>query len=273
MGKIRTRLIGDTDVENKQKKDAKERAARKKEQDAKAQKDIVRDDVEVTVEKNTDGEEKKVVKKSGKKLNKKSEREPKKRGKKYLESKNKVGDIKKHSLKATISLLKKLTYTSFDESIELHLNVLETGLRGEVSLPNGTGRSIRVAIVDDAILAKIEKGVIDFDILIAHPSSMGKLAKYAKILGPKGLMPNPKSGTIGLEPEKLAEKFKKGSVRWKTEPKFPLIHQMIGKISLKDDQIYENAKSFIESVGTKNITKAFIKNTMSVAIEIDLQNL
>ncbi|KKQ36631.1 MAG: 50S ribosomal protein L1 [Candidatus Roizmanbacteria bacterium GW2011_GWA2_37_7] len=138
---------------------------------------------------------------------------------------------------------------------------------------HGTGKSVKVAIVDDVVLAKIGKGVLDFDILISHPSFMNKLAKYAKVLGPKGLMPNPKAGTIGPEPEKLAEKFKKGTVRWKTEPKFPLIHQIVGKISLKPEQIAENTRSFIQSVGTKNITKAYIKLTMSPALQIDLQNI
>ncbi|PJE61462.1 hypothetical protein COU87_04455 [Candidatus Roizmanbacteria bacterium CG10_big_fil_rev_8_21_14_0_10_39_12] len=272
MGKIRTRLIGDEDVEEKQKKQSKERAARKKEQEKKNES---HEDVVVAKEAGSidepEGEEK--VEKKAKKSAKKTAREPKKIGAKHLASKAKVDATKAYPLVEAISLLKKLSYASFDESVELHMSTTEIGLRGEVTLPHGTGRTVRVAIVDDAVLAQIEKGEIEFDVLVSHPSNMAKLAKFAKVLGPKGLMPNPKSGTIGLEPEKLAGKFLKGSLRWKTEPKFPLIHQMIGKASLKPEQIHENAKSFIEAVGVKNILKVHIKTTMSPGLQVDLLSI
>jgi len=269
MGKIRTRLIGDTEVEAKQKLKSKERAARKKKQEKIVEENITIE-VENVVEKS---QEDKTGEKKSKKITKKSEQIKKKRGNKYLQAKQKIESGKIYPLNEAIGHLKKLTYAKFDESVELHLNTTEEGLRGEVTLPNSIGRSVRVAIVDDAVLTEIEKGVIEFDVLISHPSFMSKLAKFAKILGPKGLMPNPKAGTIGLEPEKLAEKYKKGSIRWKTEAKFPLIHQMIGKISLKSEQIHENAKSFIDSVGAKKITKAYIKLTMSPSLQIDLQSI
>ena len=268
MGKIRTRIIGDTDVEEEQKKKSKERAARKKAQEMKEEAvdgASVAEDV-----KESSAEEKKAKKK---KMSKKTEREPKKHGSKYLKAKKQVESGKIYPLNEAITLLKKLTYASFDESIELHLNITESGLRGEVTLPHGAGRTVKVAIVDDAVLAQIEKGVIEFDILISHPSYMSKLAKFAKILGPKGLMPNPKAGTIGPEPEKLAEKFQQGSIRWKSESKFPLIHQMIGKISLKPQEVHENAKSFIDAVGIKKINKIHIKTTMSPSLQVDLQSI
>ncbi len=272
MGKIRTRIIGDTDVEEEQKQKAKERAARKKAQEMKEEVASKTDEgavVEENAQESSD-DEKKAKKK---KMTKKTEREPKKHGSKYLKAKKQVESGKIYPLNEAIALLKKLTYASFDESVELHLNITESGLRGEVTLPHGTGRSVKVAIVDDAVLAQIENGVIEFDILIAHPSYMSKLAKFAKVLGPKGLMPNPKAGTIGPEPEKLAEKFQKGSIRWKSEAKFPLIHQMIGKISLKPEQVHENVKSFIDAVGIKKISKVYIKTTMSPALQVDLQSI
>jgi len=116
----------------------------------------------------------------------------------------------------------------------------------------------------------LEKGKIDFDILITHPSYMPKLVKYAKLLGPKGLMPNPKAGTISDKPEEVVKKFQKGMIRWKTEPKFPLVHQLIGKISMEEKALEENIKKFIQSVGEKHILSAFIKTTMSPSVKIKL---
>jgi large subunit ribosomal protein L1 len=159
---------------------------------------------------------------------------------------------------------------SFDESVELHLVVEEQGLKGEVELPHSTGKTVRVAIVDDKVLAAIEAGKIDFDVLITHPSYMPKLAKFAKVLGPKGLMPNPKAGTISPNPEEVAKKFQKGVLRWKTEPKATLIHQMLGKISMKEEEIKENIEAFFKSVGTKNIKKAYLKTTMSPSVKIEV---
>jgi len=272
MGKIRTRIIGDTEVEEQQKQKAKERAARKKAQEKKS-KEQSDTQKEVSAENAVDVGAVKAEKKAKKHVSKKAEREPKKQGTKYLKAKKQVKQGKVYPLSEAIRLLKKITYASFDESVELHIDTTELGLRGEVTLPHGTGRTVRVAIVDDAVLAQIENGVIEFDVLISHPSYMSKLAKFAKTLGPKGLMPNPKAGTIGLEPEKLAEKFQKGSIRWKSESKFPLIHQMIGKISLKPEQIYENAKSFVDAVGIKKIKKMYIKTTMSPSVPVDFQSI
>ena len=97
---------------------------------------------------------------------------------------------------------------------------------------------------------------------------MLKLVKFAKILGPKGLMPNPKNGTVSDKPEEAAKKFKTGSVRYKSEAKFPLIHQSVGKISYSEKQIEENIASFLDSVDRKNITNAFISSTMSPSVQI-----
>jgi large subunit ribosomal protein L1 len=152
------------------------------------------------------------------------------------------------------------------------LNVDEAELKGEVELPHSTGQTVKVTVVDDTVLANIEKGKIDFDVLVTHPSYMPKLAKFAKILGPKGLMPNPKAGTISTNPEEVVKKFSKGVLRWKTESKFPLVHQMIGKISLDTKALVENAEKFIHSVKTNHIKKAFIKSTMSPSLKLDIDS-
>ena len=100
---------------------------------------------------------------------------------------------------------------------------------------------------------------------------MPKLVRFAKILGPKGLMPNPKTGTISDKPEEVAKKFKSGTTRFKTEAKFPIIHQVVGKLSFKEEALVENILDFLKAVGPSKIASAYLKSTMSPAIKIQLQ--
>ncbi len=264
MGKIRTRVLGYEEVEKEQKEEQKKRSAEKKAKEGKGEKD------ETEVEGQAAQEQSEKPKKS--KKGKKSRNMPVHvKGKKYQKSLEKVDKTKTYTLLEAVELLKKIKFASFDESVELHLNVDETGLKGEIELPHSTGKTVRVKIVDDAALESIEKGIIDFDILIAHPSFMPKLAKFARVLGPKGLMPNPKAGTVSPKPEEVAKKFEKGTLRWKTEPKFPLVHQMIGKISAEDKAIVENASAFMKAVGVKHIKQAVIKSSMSPGVKIAVE--
>ncbi|MEO6508844.1 MAG: hypothetical protein ABIO02_02730 [Patescibacteria group bacterium] len=285
MGKIRTRVLGNEEEEDKQKKDQKEKSAQKKldkktekktskatealkaaEQKEKMEMEDGSSDTQV--ETNQPGAEAKSPKKEAK--------EPKKvhvRGKKYKSALKSLDQNKVYTVQAALPLLKKAKFASFDETVELHLNVDEQGLKGEVELPHSTGKTLRVKVVDDKLLEQIENGVMEFDMLIAHPSYMAKLAKYARTLGPKGLMPNPKAGTVSPNPEEVAKKFEKGSLRWKTEPKFPLIHQMIGKISFDEKQLVENAVAFMQAVGKVHIKGAFIKTTMSPSLKLDIEKI
>ncbi len=256
---MKPRMLGLEDLEKEQKQEQKKKSAEKKMEKA-------RETVDAKEEK---ADEKKVVKKSSSQK-KKGQVGP---GKKYLAMKKKVDDSKKYHLKDAVALLKELKHASFDEAVDLHLNVDKTGLKGEVELPHSTGKTVRVAILDDKLLEQIGTGKIEFDILITHPSYMPKLARFAKILGPKGLMPNPKAGTISANPEEVAKKFSKGMLRWKTEPKFPLIHQTIGKISFDDAKLVENAVAFIQSVGKMHILNAYIAITMGPSIKIDLEKI
>lgn len=263
MGKIRTRVLGYEEIEKEQKEEQKKRSAEKKAKEGKGT-----DETEVAGQaKSPEGEKPKKAKKGKKSKNVNSNV----KGKKYKKSLDKVDKKKFYTLPEAVELLKKIKFTSFDESVELHLNVDETGLKGEIELPHSTGKTVRVKIVDDALLESIEKGVIEFDILIAHPSFMPKLAKFARTLGPKGLMPNPKSGTVSPKPEEVAKKFEKGTLRWKTEAKFPLIHQMVGKISAEDKALAENVVAFMKSVGNKHIKQAVIKTTMSPGLKLVLE--
>lgn len=192
------------------------------------------------------------------------------RSQRYKEALVKVDPAKKYQLDDALRLLREVSLTKFDATVELHINTKEKGLRGAVGFPHGTGKQIRVAIADESMIPDIEAGKINFDILIAHPSLMPKLAKVARILGPKGLMPNPKNGTISPDPEKAAEKYKKGEVYWKTEPDFPIIHQVIGKLSFKDKQLEENYKALVKTITLDKITSITLKSTMSPGIKISL---
>lgn len=210
---------------------------------------------------------------------KKEEKTPKKnvskkvRGKKYIEAKKKMGEKKMMKLTEAVELLKKAKYAAFDESVDLHMNVVKTGLRGEVELPHSTGKVVRVAIVNDTVLEQLAQGKIEFDVLITHPSFMSKLARFAKVLGPKGLMPNPKAGTVSATPEEVAKKFMKGTLRWKTEPKFPIIHQMIGKLSYDSKNLVENAQAFIDAVGKAQIKSVFITSSMGLSVGIEIEEV
>lgn len=276
MGKIRTKILGLEEVEKSQKEEAKKRSEEKKLKKAKTEKseEVVEEKKSLPQKKDESAEsvEKKDIKVVKNKVKKEEKVKivEKKRGKKYQEVKKLVDRSKEYSVEHAVELLKKLKTVKFDESVEIHMNVDETGLRGEVDLPHSTGKIVKVAVVSDEVLAEIEKGQMNFDILVTHPSFMPKLAKFAKILGPKGLMPNPKAGTISPKPEEVVKKFAKGLLRWKTEPKFPLIHQMIGKLSMENKALIENATKFINAVGKAHIQKAYLKSTMSPSIRLEI---
>ncbi len=262
MGKVRTRILGLEDIEEQQKEEQKKRSAEKKSAGKQA-------------EAETDAETQEGSEKKGKKSMKSSEKIAKKgkshgRSGNYKKAVAKVDSDKNYKVADAVSTLKKIAYAKLPESVELHLNVVKQGLKGEIELPHSTGKSIRVKIIDDATLEAIEKGKLEFDVLIAHPSFMPKLAKFARILGPKGLMPNPKTGTVSPNPEEVAKKFEKGTMQWKTEPKAAVIHQMVAKLSSEEKQIEENVVAFLEAVGKINIKAAYIKTTMSPSLKLDI---
>jgi len=193
-------------------------------------------------------------------------------GKRYKSAQTKIEYGKPYPIDDAFKLLREVSLTKFDATVELHINTIEKGLRGSVTLPHGTGKKIRVAIATpetiDKIVSAIEGGKIDFDALVAHPSVMSKLASVAKFLGPRGLMPNPKNGTISPTPDKVAKKLEAGEVNWKTESDFPIIHQVIGKLSFKDKQLEENFTALLMSIGVTKIKNITLKSTMSPGIKV-----
>jgi len=187
-------------------------------------------------------------------------------------SKSKVDPQKKYELKEAVKLLKSTNITKFVSTVTLHLNLVtkDTPTRVEPTFPFVAGATKRVAIVTDELIKDIEKGKLEFDILVTSPAFMPKLAKYAKVLGPKGLMPSPKAGTVTNDPEKKAKEFAGGKTVVKAEAKFPLMHVTVGKINQKEEELIANIKALLDGVKLKNVTKATLASTMSPGIKLQL---
>jgi len=187
-------------------------------------------------------------------------------------SKSKVDPQKKYELKEAVKLLKSTNITKFVSTVTLHLNLVtkDTPTRVELTFPFVAGATKRVAIVTDELIKDIEKGKLEFDILVTSPAFMPKLAKYAKVLGPKGFMPSPKAGTVTNDPEKKAKEFAGGKTVVKAEAKFPLMHVTVGKINQKEEELIANIKALLDGVKLKNVTKATLASTMSPGIKLQL---
>lgn len=197
------------------------------------------------------------------------------RSKRYQDAARHIEKGKLYPLADAITLVKKSSITRFDGTVELHMNLNPESLdgkkelRGSVILPHGSGKKVRVAIADEALIALVEAGKIEFDMLVAHPEIMPKLAKVARILGPKGLMPNPKDKTITEDPEKRAKELSQGHVNFRTEPDQPIVHLPVGKVSFAGEKILENIEAVFEAIGRNKITKATLASTMGPGIKID----
>lgn len=191
-------------------------------------------------------------------------------GKKYKDNSALLNRETKYPLDRAVDILKKFKTSKFDETVELHINLKEKGVSGQVVFPHGTGKKVVVKIADDALITEIEKGKISFDALVATPEMMPKLAKVARILGPKGLMPNPKMGTISDKPEEVVKKLSAGQINFKTEAGAPIIHMTVGKVSFEGKMLEENIKSALDAIGVAKINSMTLKSTMSPAIRIQV---
>lgn len=189
-----------------------------------------------------------------------------KRGKKYLNTQARLESHTSFGVREAVELLKSIAYADFPETLELHVNTVVENIKGEAQLPFSTGKKMRVIAVDDTVIEQLEKGVVEFDLLVSTPQMMPKLTKYAKLLGPKGLMPNPKAGTVGTDVTAMLNKFSGNTVRYKTEPKSPIIHLVVGKIQDPADHLVSNLETYLLAIGKKNIKSAYLTTTMSPSV-------
>ncbi len=226
----------------------------------------------------------------------------KKKSPKYLEAQKKIESGKFYDIEAAINLVKEVAYAKFDETIEVAYRLgvdprhADQMIRGAIALPAGTGKSVRVAVIasgerlmeaekagadfvgGDDLVAKIAGGWLEFDRMIATPDMMGKIGRIGRILGPRGLMPNPKLGTVTMDVAKAVTEQKAGKVEYRTE-KTGIIHVPIGKKSFDADKLLQNFKAINTAIikakpasakGTylKSLT---LSATMSPAINVDTQ--
>lgn len=199
---------------------------------------------------------------------KKKERKPKKRGKKYLAAKTKIDSNKLYPLARAIKLVKEASISKFIGNLEAHLVVKQIGELGELNLPYFKGKSKKVVIADDQVVEQIKAGKIDFDVLLASPKIMPKLIPFARILGPKGLMPNPKNGTLVDHPEKAIKRFANNSLKVKTERKAPVVHLVLGKLNQPDKELIANVEALIKLLGPGQIKKMVLKATMGPGVKV-----
>jgi len=204
-----------------------------------------------------------------KEAKKKREVVEKVRGKKYLEAKGKINRERLYSLPEAIKLVKESSYSSFDGTMEVHLVTKKSGITANVALPHSAGKAKKVEVANDATVEKLKTGKVDFDVLLATAEMMPKLVAFAKVLGPRGLMPNPRNGTL-IKSEKDAEKFSVNSITLKTEKGAPLIHTAFGKVSQNESELLENLEAILKAVGKTQVVKGFVKSTMSPSVKIQI---
>lgn len=211
---------------------------------------------------------------------------------------------KAYTLKEAAELVKEVTFTKFDASVDIDVRLgvdprkANQMVRGTVSLPNGTGKQVRVLVLCtadaeaaakeagadyvglDEYIEKIKGGWTDIDVIITQPAIMGKIGALGRILGPRGLMPNPKSGTVTMDVAKAVKEVKQGKIDFKVD-KGGIVHTSIGKVSFTPDKIRENAKEFINTLiklkpatakGTY-IKSIYLSSTMSPGIKIDTKSI
>lgn len=220
--------------------------------------------------------------------------------KRYKSLVEKVDSTKAYAVADAVALVKELKSAKFDETVDIALNLnidprhADQMIRGAVVLPHGTGKTVRVAVFakgtkmdeakaagadivgNDDLVASIQAGNIDFDVLVATPDTMGLVGKIGRILGPKGLMPNPKTGTVTMDVTKAVTESKGGKVAYRVDKKGN-IHAGIGKVSFSAEALIENFSTIMSAINKAKpstakgrfVTKAAISLTMSPSVVLD----
>ena len=216
----------------------------------------------------------------------------------------KIEDGRAYTIEEAAQLVKEITFTKFDASVDIDVRLgvdprkANQMVRGVVTLPHGTGKDIRVLVLCtpdkveeakaagadyvglDEYIEKLKSGRTDIDIIITMPAIMGKIGALGRILGPRGLMPNPKSGTVTMEIGKAVKEVKQGKIDFKVD-KFGIVHTSIGKVNFEAEKIMDNAREFMATIqklkpssakGTY-VKSVFLSSTMSPGIKLDLKSL
>lgn len=223
---------------------------------------------------NTDNETAKGANKAVKKQTKKraaKSAKAKKRSKKYQTAISDIDKNKKYPLADAIELVKKTSYSKFDGSISLDIRLgkLKSGesIRGTVKLPHGIDKKLKIVVSSEELIEKIKKGEVDFDVILSTPQEMPKLAQVAKILGPKGLMPNPKDGTVVEDPEK-AKKEMAEMARYRADA-FRNIHVMVGKVSWDSKKIEANVQAVLKALARFKKDTIALSPTMGPGVKVE----
>jgi large subunit ribosomal protein L1 len=225
-----------------------------------------------------------------------------KRSKAYQKSYQIIDRSKKYDLSEAIKLAKNSSFVKFNASVELHLNLAvdprkaDQNVRDSIVLPHGSGKNLTVAVIveeesiakssgadiinTEQILSNLDKGIINFNVLIAHPSQMAKISKYARILGPRGLMPNPKSGTVSTNINKAVAEAKAGRVEYRVDSN-GIVHLAVGKINFADNQLKDNIEAVYTSINANKPTaikgsyvkSAHLSTSMGPSVPLDINSL
>ncbi len=226
------------------------------------------------------------------------------RGKRYKEALEKIDRSKAYPLSEALEIIKQLPTAKFDETVELTANLgidpkkADQQVRGTVSLPHGTGKTVRVVVFAEGDLTKeaeeagadrvgsedlakeITEGFLDFDVAIAAPDMMRHVGKLGKILGPRGLMPNPKTGTVTTDIRKTVEEFKAGKIEYRAD-KSGGVHVPVGKLSFSEKQLRENIKTIMQVLLRARPTSAkgaylrglYLSTTMGPGIKLEISDM
>jgi large subunit ribosomal protein L1 len=203
---------------------------------------------------------------------KKPKAKKRKKSARYLAWSKKLDKTKLYSLEKALKII--TPTQNRPNTVELHINVTETNIKGEIELPHAIIKPLHIAIFSDSLASDIKAGKYKFDILLAKPKDMAKVAPLAKILGPRGLMPNPKNKTVTADPEKRAKQLQSGTtLSYKTESKSPIIHINLGKTSQDHKHIKTNIAAILKDITAKKIKSAFLASTQSPSVKLDLSFL
>jgi len=227
-----------------------------------------------------------------------------KRGKQYQAASGKIDAEKSYDLEEALALVKEANFAKFDETVDVAIKLgvnpkhADQMVRGSVSLPNGTGQTVKVLVFckgekqkeatdagadvvgDDELITKVQGGWTDFDKVVATPDMMGQVGKLGRVLGPRGLMPNPKVGTVTQDVTKVVKELKAGMIEFRVD-KVGIIHSIVGKKSFGEKELIENVKTLIEtlvklkpaSAKGQYVRGIYLSTTMGPSVKIDHQKV